>query len=179
MPSLSTYPHQGLSSGNRWGRRPFPCPSKLLKAAHWEPTSTPWPSRKPPTPGKAPTRHTHSRSEPSLIYLFYFSYQISIFSLLWGRMGDSVLCPPPPRGWMCPLSNCLPGYRRRRQHKKNDPSQCLTVKQWLRDNSIKQINGFVYQAKLNSTLLNEDAFALSIRYQEQRHHFSSWCISFI
>lgn len=85
------------------------------------------------------TNTSHSRNEPSLIYLFYFSYQVSMFSLLWGRRSDSVLCPPPPRGWICPLSNCLPGYRRRRrQHKKNDPNQCLTVKQWLRD-SIKRI----------------------------------------
>lgn len=59
MPSLSTYPHQVLSSGNRWGQRPFPCPSKLLKAAHRGPTSTPRPSRKPPTPGKVPALRTH------------------------------------------------------------------------------------------------------------------------
>lgn len=52
----------------------------------------------------------------------------SSLSVLWGRMGDSVLCPPPQRGWICPLSYCLPGYGRRRQCKKNDPNRCLTVK---------------------------------------------------
>lgn len=85
MPSLSTYPHQGLSSGNRWGRRPFPCPSKLLKAAHREPTSTPRPSRKPPTPGKAPTRHTHiSVKGPTfldLLVLFLIA-SLRVFSAL-------------------------------------------------------------------------------------------------
>lgn len=134
MPSLSTYPHQGLSSGNRWGRRPFPCPSKLLKAAHWEPTSTPWPSRKPPTPGKAPTLYTHLTEGANLAWFtcFIFHTCLNVFSLslslVWGRMGDSVLCPPPQRGRICPISYCLSGYRRRRQCKKNDPSQCLTVK---------------------------------------------------
>lgn len=43
----------------------------------------------------------------------------------------------------------------------------------------KQMNGFVYEAKLNSTLLNEDAFALSRYCQKQPHHFSTWCILFI
>lgn len=84
MPSLSTYPHQGLSSGNRWGRRPFPCPSKLLKAAHWDPTSTPWPSRKPPTPGKAPTlrAHTSQLKEQTLLDLLaLFLIHVSTFPL--------------------------------------------------------------------------------------------------
>ena len=83
MPSLSIHPHQGLSSGNRWGRRPFPCPSKLLKAAHWEPTSTPQPSRKPPTPGKAPTLHTHLIQGVNLaVFTSFISHPcLNVFSL--------------------------------------------------------------------------------------------------
>ena len=76
-------PPSGLSSGNRWGRRPFPCPSKLLKAAHWEPTSTPWPSRKPPTPGKAPTLHTHLTQGANLAWFTCFISRtcLNVFSL--------------------------------------------------------------------------------------------------
>lgn len=67
----------------------------------------------------------------TLPYLLALSLlHVSVFSLFLvrGRMSDSVLCPPPQRGRICPISYCLPGYERRRQCKKNDLSQCLTVK---------------------------------------------------
>lgn len=89
-------PPSGLSSGNRWGRRPFPCPSKLLKAAHWEPTSTPRPSRKPPTPGKAPTPRTHIslKEQTLLIYLLYLLYMSQCFLSisLWFEGGWVTQC---------------------------------------------------------------------------------------
>lgn len=99
----------------------------------------------------------------SLIHVSMFSLTLSLSrSLVWGRMGDSVLCPPPQRGRICPISSCLSGYRRRRQCKKNDPSQCLTVKHIGLETIVynKQTNGLVYKAKWNSTVLNEDVFAL-------------------
>lgn len=96
MPSLSTHPHQGLSSGNRWGRRPFPCPSKLLKAAHWEPTSTSRPSRKPPTPGKVPALHTHLIQEVNLALFtsFISPPRLSVFSLSGSREDEWLSAMP-------------------------------------------------------------------------------------
>lgn len=166
MPSVSTYPHQGLSSGNRWGRRPFPCPSKLLKAAHWEPTSTPWPSRKPPTPGKAPTLYTHLTEGANLAW---FTCSIShtrlnVFLSLSGLREDGWLSAMPSSTEGADLPYLiLPLRVQEKKTVQEEWPQPMPYSQtyWLRDNSInKQINGSVYKAKWNSTVLNEDVFAL-------------------
>lgn len=73
MPSLSTCPHQGLSSGNRWGRRPFPCPSKTAESstlrAHLHIVALPETSH--PWQGAHSAHTSHSRSKRCLMYLLY------------------------------------------------------------------------------------------------------------
>lgn len=141
MPSLSTYPHQGLSSGNRWGRRPFPCPSKLLKAAHWEPTSTPWPSRKPPTPGKAPTRHTHislkERTFLDLLVLFLIP-SLYVFSAL-REDGWLSAMPSSTEGVDLPSLKLPPRVQEKKTAQKEWPqpmpySQTMAQRQWHKTN---------------------------------------------
>lgn len=86
------------------------------------------PGNLPPLARRPLCTHISLKKQTFLDLLALFLIQVSMHSLLRGRMGDSVLCPPLQRGWICLLSCCLPGYTRRRQYKKNDPSQCLTVK---------------------------------------------------
>lgn len=144
MPSLSTYPHQGLSSGNRWGRRPFPCPSKLLKAAHWEPTSTPWPSRKPPTPGRAPTLHTHLTQGANLaLFTRFISHPCLNVFFLCGLREDEWLSAMPSSTEGADLPYLIAPLRVQKKktvQKKWPQSMPYSQTYWLGDNSIKQTN---------------------------------------
>lgn len=131
MPSLSTYPHQAyLQETDGVGGHSLAPPNCWKRHIESPPPHRGPPRNLPPLARRPLCTHISLKERTLLDLLALSLIHVSMFflSLVWGRMGDSVLCPPPQRGRICPLLHCLSGYRRRRQCKKNDPSQCLTVK---------------------------------------------------